>query len=190
MMLRLSRIPVSIEFLLPSQVSKSSSRQFIVDRFYSQPSYLLQELHRFQQQGCVVLSRLSWCELILQRFPSFLLSEADLLDGRFFMPSGSFQRRLKRLGDIFFASVLLIVTFPLILISASAIKISDKGPAFYSQVRSGLGGNPYRVWKLRTMRIDAEPQGPQWSSRSDPRITKVGSIDVLASMSCLSSGVF
>ena len=54
---------------------------------------------------------------------------------------------------------LLFLSSPLVLISALLIKSSDGGPVFYSQIRTGLGGNPYRIWKLRTMRIDAEHQG-------------------------------
>ena len=124
----------------------------------------------------MVLSRLAWCEAVLQRFPSELLSEEDILAGSFAIPRGTWQSRLKRLGDVMVAALLLILAIPLILVSALLIRLSDRGPVFYSQIRTGLDGNPFRIWKLRTMRIDAEHQGAQWSSRSDSRIINVGSL--------------
>ena len=133
-------------------------------------------LYQFQRQGAVILSRLSWCELVLQRFPSELLAESDLLDGCFCVQNGTLQNRVKRVGDLVVALCLLVVTSPLLLASALLIKISDGGPVFYTQVRTGLYGNPFKIWKLRSMRIDAELQGAQWSSRSDPHVLLVGSI--------------
>lgn len=175
-MLKWSRVTVRIEHILPHQLNQNLSSNYIVDQFHEQPPAVLEILYKFQQQGSAVLNRLSWCELILQRFPSELLSEADLLDGCFSIPSGTLQSRLKRVGDVVVAFVLLILATPLIAVSAFLIKCSDRGPVFYSQVRTGLDGYPYRVWKLRTMRTDAENLGAQWSLRSDPRITRVGSM--------------
>ena len=128
-------------------------------------SVLLSSL--YQLAGAVVLSRLSWCELVLQRFPPELLTDSDLLDGFFCVMSGTLQDRVKRVGDFVVALCLLVITSPLILISALLIKGSDKGPVFYSQLRKGIHGVPFRIWKLRSMRIDAEHHGAQWSSRSD-----------------------
>ena len=131
---------------------------------------------------------------MLQRFPSDLLSVEDILAGRFSVAKGTFQARLKRVGDVIVAIFLLIITSPIIIISVLLIKLSDRGPVFYSQVRTGLDGNPFRIWKLRTMRIDAEHQGAQWSSRSDPRITKLGSflritrLDELPQLWCVLTG--
>ena len=139
-------------------------------------SLRVEALSQHQSEGSLVLSRLVWCEMVLQRFPSEILSEGDVLEGRFSIAKGTFEARLKRVGDIFVSAFLLITTTPLILISALLIKLGDRGPIFYSQVRTGLDGNPFRIWKLRTMRTDAEHQGAQWSSRSDPRITRVGSM--------------
>ena len=175
-MLKWSRVHTRIVHVHPHQLENTFSSKYIVDRFHEQSSSVLGALYQFQRQGAVVLSRLSWCEMVLQRFPSELLSDVDLLDGRFSMPHGTFQSRLKRVGDVVVASVLLILSTPLMLFSALLIKASDRGPVFYSQVRTGLDGNRYRIWKLRTMRTDAENLGVQWSSRSDPRITRVGSI--------------
>ena len=124
----------------------------------------------------------------------WLLSVEDILSGSFFVSEGTFQARLKRVGDIVFSAFLLIITSPLILISGLLIKLSDRGPVFYSQLRIGLDGKHFRIWKLRTMRTDAENQGAQWSSRSDPRITKVGSIlrltrfDELPQLWCVMNG--
>ena len=74
------------------------------------------------------------------------------------------------------ASMLLLATTPLLLISGVLIKLCDGGPIFYSQIRTGLANQPFKIWKLRTMRIDAELDGAQWSIRSDTRITNVGKL--------------
>lgn len=135
---------------------------------------LLERLLELQSQGLEVLTTLGWCERVLQRFPSRLLSPADLLRGEFASPGGSLQRRLKRLGDVLVSASLLLITAPLLLLAALLIRLEDGGPVFYSQLRSGFGGAPYRVWKLRSMRVDAERAGAQWAGRGDPRITRVG----------------
>ena len=92
-----------------------------------------------------------------------------------FLPRGAYQSRLKRLGDLFASILLILLASPILLIFFLLIKIEDGGPIFYSQIRSGLDGKPYTVWKLRTMKIDAEPNGAQWVKRGDSRITSVGS---------------
>ena len=189
-----SRLRVDIKHISPENVSETWSSRYIVDRFHGQPVNVLKVLSKFQFQGSLILSRLAWCEVVLQRFPSELLSVEDILSGSFFVSEGTFQARLKRVGDIVFSAFLLIITSPLILISGLLIKLSDRGPVFYSQLRIGLDGKHFRIWKLRTMRTDAENQGAQWSSRSDPRITKVGSIlrltrfDELPQLWCVMNG--
>ena len=193
-MLKWSRVYVRMKHVRPENLSNTFSARYIVDRFHDQPDSVLKILSQYQFQGSLVLSRLAWCEVVLQRFPSEFISEEDLLAGRFSIAKGTFQARLKRVGDIVVSVSLLMITSPLILISGILIKLGDRGPIFYSQVRTGLDGNPLRIWKLRSMRIDAEHQGAQWSSRSDPRITKVGSVlrvtrlDELPQLWCVLTG--
>lgn len=193
-MLKWSRLHVRMEHTRPENLSQTPSAYYIIDRFYGQPSSVLKELSQYQLKGSKILSRLAWCEAVLQRFPSDLLSEEDILAGSFAASKGTFQARLKRVGDFVVASTLLIITSPLMLVSALLIKCSDRGPVFYSQARTGLDGSPFRIWKLRTMSSDAERQGAQWSSRSDPRITKVGSLlritrlDELPQLWCVLTG--
>lgn len=125
-------------------------------------------------RGLPVLSLHSWCEAFLQRLPPELISDNDLLHGQFVLPRQGLQVRLKRLGDGVVSATLLLVSSPLVFLAALLIWLQDRGPVFYSQWRSGLGGQPFRVWKLRTMRTNAEQQGAQWVQQQDPRITPLG----------------
>jgi len=83
----------------------------------------------------------------------------------------------KRVFDILFASVGLLVSFPLLLIAAVAIKLTSPGPIVYKQERVGKDGKIFYIFKLRTMVADAERvSGPVLASKGDPRITTVGRV--------------
>lgn len=81
---------------------------------------------------------------------------------------------VKRSFEIFFSLALLIFTLPVLLLSAIAIKLESPGPVFYKQERVGLRGKKFWIVKLRSMRTDAEKNGPQWAAKNDPRVTQVG----------------
>lgn len=73
------------------------------------------------------------------------------------------------------AVLILLVTFPFILISAALVRLTSRGPAFYSQMRLGRNGRPYVIYKLRSMYHDCERySGIRWSSKGDNRVTPVG----------------
>lgn len=85
------------------------------------------------------------------------------------------QRAGKRVMDLLFAGIAAICALPIAAIVALAIKLEDHGPVLYSQVRIGRFGVDYKVYKFRSMRVDAEKySGPQLATENDPRITKVG----------------
>lgn len=86
------------------------------------------------------------------------------------------QMSLKRLFDIAFSLVALILLSPVMLVTAIVVKLTSSGPAFFMQERIGLRGKPFIMYKFRTMVQDAEKNGPQLSSRNDPRITRVGKV--------------
>ena len=88
--------------------------------------------------------------------------------------SGDIQLRLKRLGDLVVSGCLLLLTAPILAVLSLLIRLQDGGPVLYCQLRSGLAGKPYRVWKLRTMHVDAERHGAQWVGQGDSRITPLG----------------
>jgi exopolysaccharide biosynthesis polyprenyl glycosylphosphotransferase len=81
----------------------------------------------------------------------------------------------KRTLDVALAVVLLIALAPWIGLLALAVRVSSRGSAFYAQERMGLDGRRFRMWKLRTMRTDAEAtSGPVFARRDDPRVTALG----------------
>lgn len=87
------------------------------------------------------------------------------------------EKKLKRLMDIVLSFILLIVTLPITLISSIAIKLDSSGPIFYLQDRSGMNGKIFKMVKFRTMIKDAEKHsGPVWSTKDDPRVTKIGKL--------------
>jgi exopolysaccharide biosynthesis polyprenyl glycosylphosphotransferase len=83
---------------------------------------------------------------------------------------------LKRAMDIVGAAVGLILLSPLMLLIALLIKLDSPGPVFYVQERMGLDGRPFLMLKFRSMRADAEKEGPGWTRPDDPRRTRVGTI--------------
>ena len=93
--------------------------------------------------------------------------------------SKGFRRRLaslvsKRILDVAASAVGLVVFSPLFVVVALVIRMDSPGPVFYRQVRVGLRGRPYMIWKFRSMRQDAEKAGPRWAQANDPRISRVG----------------
>lgn len=80
----------------------------------------------------------------------------------------------KRLMDIFIASIGFLCAFPLIIVIGILIKLESKGSCFYNQIRVGKDGRLFRIYKLRSMHVDAEKGGPQWAQENDPRVTKIG----------------
>ncbi|WP_110954075.1 sugar transferase [Anaerosinus massiliensis] len=85
------------------------------------------------------------------------------------------QRSLKRIVDVLISGVALIITAPIMVMTAIAIKLESAGPAFYSQVRTGRYEKNFKIYKFRSMRQDAETKsGPVMAAENDPRITKLG----------------
>lgn len=80
----------------------------------------------------------------------------------------------KRIIDVLVSLVALVLSMPLFLVVAVAIWIESGGPIFFQQERTGLKGRPFQILKFRSMRKNAEEEGPKWASNNDARITGVG----------------
>jgi lipopolysaccharide/colanic/teichoic acid biosynthesis glycosyltransferase len=82
---------------------------------------------------------------------------------------------VKLAADVLVATLLSFIALPLVILAALLVKLSSRGPAFYSQIRLGRNGKPFKIYKIRTMFHECESlSGPRWSTPGDPRITSVG----------------
>ena len=82
----------------------------------------------------------------------------------------------KRVFDVAVSLLLLALSFPVLVLFSILIKLESPGPIFYRQTRVGLYGQTFEVVKLRSMRQDAEKDGPKWAAENDPRVTRIGRI--------------
>ena len=85
------------------------------------------------------------------------------------------ERNIKRIGDFVIAAISLVVFSPLFLVCYIAVRREDGGPAIFKQERLGRFGRPFYIYKFRSMRVDAEKDGPAlYQHERDDRMTKVG----------------
>lgn len=111
-----------------------------------------------------------------KKIPPYVKWNDDVSNPRF-IPDGmnEFERNVKRILDFCVAWACLVVFSPLFLICYILIKREDGGPAIFRQERIGRFGRPFTIYKFRSMRVDAEKNGPQlFAHRADMRMTKIG----------------
>ncbi len=101
------------------------------------------------------------------------LKPSDLVFGRGYRPR-PFPLLVKRVFDVVAGALGLVLSAPLLLVAAIAVKLDSPGPVLYAQVRAGAQGRSFTLRKLRSMRTDAEALGAVWAAENDPRVTRVG----------------
>ena len=110
----------------------------------------------------------SHCTTAEPMSPRFLQEEVSTDDSTWFL-------QCKSVADVAIASILLVLTLPLLLFLVLLVKLTSPGPAIFKQVRLGRRGEAYHLFKIRSMAHDCERvSGPQWSTAKDPRVTKLG----------------
>ena len=86
------------------------------------------------------------------------------------------RRAAKRVLDVAGSACGLVLISPLMMLTAALIKLESRGPVFYAQERMGLDARLFKMIKFRSMREDAEDEGPGWTVAEDPRVTRLGRI--------------
>lgn len=91
------------------------------------------------------------------------------------LPTAAEKQYIKRAFDILFSALALLILSPLFLLIYIAQRLTSKEPAFFLQERIGLGGKPFFIYKFRSMREDAEENGPQLTNEKEPnKYTRIG----------------
>ena len=105
--------------------------------------------------------------------------DVDLLRPSFLAFADGFAMRvrhrlLKRAFDLAAAAAILLVAWPVMLLTAVAIRLESRGPVIYRQERVGMNGQPFRLMKFRSMNVLEADDSPNWTRQNDPRVTRVG----------------
>jgi sugar transferase (PEP-CTERM system associated) len=133
----------------------------------------IRQLANLKLQGMPIEDCLSLYERLTGRISLEQLQPSWLIMGDGFRKS-QVVRAAKRLNDILFSTLAIILASPLMLAVALAILLEDGAPAIFRQERVGLGGKSFKVIKFRSMRKGSEKAAPSWTADGDPRITRVG----------------
>ncbi|NVJ98147.1 MAG: TIGR03013 family PEP-CTERM/XrtA system glycosyltransferase [Alphaproteobacteria bacterium] len=92
-----------------------------------------------------------------------------------FRGGSQIERAAKRLLDLLVSLTFVVATSPIMVVAGLLVKLTSRGPVFYLQERVGLDGQEFKLFKFRSMKIDAESSGaPQWAQEKDPRVTVIG----------------
>jgi lipopolysaccharide/colanic/teichoic acid biosynthesis glycosyltransferase len=147
----------------------------VVGITYEKSSSLLITLNRIFMDGCQVLDIPTLYEFLAGKIPIDHISDIwiyfkQLEHRKLYYP------RIKRLIDLILACLGLLITWPLFILIALAIRLDTPGPIFFRQMRLGHNSKPFRILKFRTMTADVDVDLPRWTSRNDYRITRVGSL--------------
>ncbi|MCF8377962.1 MAG: sugar transferase [Bacteroidales bacterium] len=132
-----------------------------------------------------IMNKLAGCKVIIKAIPNMY----DILTGKVKMTQlfGTpliqishdlmpvWQSNVKQIIDYVFSLLALVISLPLIIILAIGVKLSSPGKIFYSHERIGRYGKSFKILKFRSMRDDAEKNGPMLSNKNDSRLTKFGS---------------
>jgi len=114
-------------------------------------------------------------ETVIQNMVLYGRGPTPFMGSTVFKKTFSWYWSFKRILDILFSLILLIITLPICLVICVLIKITSPGPVLYLQKRTGLNGKPFIIFKFRTMYIGAEKKGhPHWTRESDARVTLLG----------------
>ena len=136
----------------------------------------LDNLYDIKLSGLEVINIIDWFDKEYHRIPTDFIENNYQLIKKLKSIEDNYHNRIKRLGDIFVSFIIILITLPVFFIVSFLIYLEDKGPIFYTQTRSGLNGKIIKIIKFRSMHVNAEIDGIQWSKNNDKRITRIGRI--------------
>ena len=162
---------------LEKVVGKYKINDIIVMTDLSRKKGLQKSLVNCRMKGTYVFDLPTFYEYAMNKIPVLRIRDSWLLYCQGFERLGSsIYRKIKRGFDFMASLLLMILLAPLFVLVALLIKLSSRGPIFYIQDRMGENRKPYKMYKLRTMVVEAERDEPKWAEENDERVTAVGKV--------------
>ena len=146
----------------------------IIDNSYLLNNDIVYLVTILKSKEITIINPLNWCDKYLHKCPSNSISKDEILNLQSISNKNLVQFRVKRFNDIFISLLLLLILSPIFLIIFLFLFFLEGKPIFYSQTRTGINNKLILIYKFRTMIVNAESDGPQWSIKNDPRITSFG----------------
>ena len=157
---------------LHSIIQEHGINVVVVPRHLKHDSNFINELYKLLSRGVEIHDLANFYELVMRKVPLADVDEAWFIEH--LINHGRFYDQLKRAGEVLFAVLLQIAALPFEIVIILITKITSSGPVIYKQIRVGKNDKEFTLYKFRTMRIDAEKNGAQWSGTKDDRVTPFG----------------
>ena len=142
---------------------------------HDRPSKLISCVLDARLKGMNILDMPTVYESLTGRVPvKYIRDEWLLVAEGFYLLSKDFVQKIKRLIDFAVSGFLILITLPVIALTALAVRLDSAGSVFFRQKRVGKGGSIFHVWKFRTMYQNAEENGAVWAENNDHRVTRAG----------------
>lgn len=155
-------------------VHAHSPDSIVVTRGEEQSHLPMQQLLDLRFSGISVESVSTTYETVMRRVSLADLRPSEMIFSGELSPK-AWSMMVQNVYSTVIAAVGLIVALPIMVVVAIAVKLSSKGPVFFRQTRVGLNGVHFKLYKFRSMRMDAEARtGPVWAQKNDPRVTPIG----------------
>ncbi|MFH0739979.1 MAG: sugar transferase [bacterium] len=160
---------------LQAQIKKYKINVLIINENIEKNPNLADQLYQCLPLKITFLSLDRAYEEILGKIPIDFVNQAWFLKNLSESEKTTYDK-IKIISDFVIAGILVVITSPIWLISAIAIKLDDRGPIFYKQERVGRNRKNFLIFKFRSMVVDAEKMGAVWATKKDPRVTAVGRV--------------
>ncbi|HBT74618.1 TPA: sugar transferase, partial [Candidatus Wolfebacteria bacterium] len=129
-------------------------------------------VYQLLPMGVRIFDFVDFYELAFKQIPLKEIEENWFIEH--IRPMGPLYAFIRAVFEKVLAIVMLVILSPIILLAAVAVKFTSRGPVIYRQERVGKNEQLFEIYKFRSMRVDAEKHGAQWSAPGDNRVTKVG----------------
>jgi sugar transferase (PEP-CTERM system associated) len=163
--------------LLPDMVKQGGIDVAVIAITHEKRSEFLKAVISAKINGVVIYSMPYLYEVLTGKLPVKHIKDSWMVYTPFQgMIRSAYNVRIKTLIDISLSCALLILSVPITIFTAIAIKLDSKGPILFRQKRVGANGEVYEILKFRSMVVNAEPNGALWADKDDIRVTRVGKI--------------